>query len=112
MRRMLDRHSSFWLSFILIVAACRTAPKNPSDADTTPPVAKTVPKVFTEHGQERSDPYYWLKERENPEVAEYLHRELRARHFEPPEILRRKVRDGELGKKTGKGFYEWPPEPA
>lgn len=42
-------------------------------------------------------------------IAEYLHRELQASEFEPPEILREKVRRGELGKKTGRGFYEWPP---
>jgi 3-hydroxybutyryl-CoA dehydrogenase len=40
-------------------------------------------------------------------IAEYLHRELGASHFEPPAILRRKVRDGEVGKKSGKGFYDW-----
>ena len=40
-------------------------------------------------------------------IAEYLHRELGDPQFLPPEILRRKVRHGELGKKTGKGFYEW-----
>jgi 3-hydroxybutyryl-CoA dehydrogenase len=41
-------------------------------------------------------------------IAEHLHRELGDAHYEPPAILRQKVRDGELGKKTGKGFYEWP----
>lgn len=41
-------------------------------------------------------------------IAEYLHRELKASHFQPPAILREKVRKGELGKKVGKGFYEWP----
>ena len=41
-------------------------------------------------------------------IAEYLHRELQVSQFEPPEILREKVRSGELGKKSGKGFYEWP----
>ena len=40
-------------------------------------------------------------------IAEYLHRELRDSKFEPPRILREKVQRGELGKKTGKGFYEW-----
>jgi 3-hydroxybutyryl-CoA dehydrogenase len=41
-------------------------------------------------------------------IAEYLHRELNAPHFDPPRILREKVARGELGKKSGKGFYEWP----
>jgi len=41
-------------------------------------------------------------------IAEYLHRELGDAHYAPPEILRAKVQAGELGKKTGKGFYEWP----
>ncbi len=41
-------------------------------------------------------------------IADYLHRELGGNRFEAPEILRRKVQAGELGKKTGKGFYEWP----
>ena len=40
-------------------------------------------------------------------IAEYLHRELHTSQFEPPQILREKVGRGELGKKTGKGFYDW-----
>jgi 3-hydroxybutyryl-CoA dehydrogenase len=45
-------------------------------------------------------------------IAEYLHRELGGAHYAPPDILRRKVEAGELGKKTGKGFYEWPSNPS
>jgi len=40
-------------------------------------------------------------------IAEYLHRELKLPHYEPPKILRDKVARGELGKKTGQGFYSW-----
>jgi 3-hydroxybutyryl-CoA dehydrogenase len=40
-------------------------------------------------------------------IAEYLHRELKSEAFRPPEILRRLVREGRLGKKSGRGFYEW-----
>jgi 3-hydroxybutyryl-CoA dehydrogenase len=40
-------------------------------------------------------------------IAEYLHRELEAPHFKPPAILREKVARGELGKKSGRGFYDW-----
>lgn len=39
-------------------------------------------------------------------IAEYLEQELGAR-FAPPQILRDKVARGELGKKSGRGFYEW-----
>ena len=41
-------------------------------------------------------------------IAEYLYKELGDPHYEPPALLRDKVAAGELGKKTGKGFYEWP----
>jgi 3-hydroxybutyryl-CoA dehydrogenase len=41
-------------------------------------------------------------------IAEYLHRALGDPLYAPPTILKDKVAAGELGKKTGKGFYEWP----
>jgi 3-hydroxybutyryl-CoA dehydrogenase len=40
-------------------------------------------------------------------IADHLHRELHLAQFAPPRILRDKVAKGELGKKTGKGFYVW-----
>ena len=40
-------------------------------------------------------------------IAATLHRELGVAHFEPPQILRDKVRMGKLGKKSGAGFYQW-----
>jgi 3-hydroxybutyryl-CoA dehydrogenase len=39
-------------------------------------------------------------------IAEYLHSTLGER-FAPPQVLRDKVAAGELGRKTGRGFYEW-----
>jgi len=40
-------------------------------------------------------------------IAEYLHRTLQMPHYEPPQILRDKVARGELGQKSGRGFYDW-----
>jgi 3-hydroxybutyryl-CoA dehydrogenase len=39
-------------------------------------------------------------------IAEHLAATLGPR-FEPPALLREKVAGGELGKKTGRGFYDW-----
>ncbi len=39
-------------------------------------------------------------------IAEYLASTLGPR-FEPPELLRRMVREGRFGQKSGKGFYDW-----
>jgi 3-hydroxybutyryl-CoA dehydrogenase len=39
-------------------------------------------------------------------IAEHLHATLGER-FAPPRLLREKVARGELGRKTGKGFYTW-----
>lgn len=40
-----------------------------------PPIAKIIPKVLEKHGDLRIDNYYWLNDRENPEVIDYLNQE-------------------------------------
>jgi len=46
---------------------CKMATEMPE-----PPVAEKIPKELTIHGDTRVDDYYWLNERENPEVIAYL----------------------------------------
>jgi 3-hydroxybutyryl-CoA dehydrogenase len=40
-------------------------------------------------------------------IADYLHGELGGEQYRAPEILRRMVAEGRLGKKSGRGFYDW-----
>lgn len=42
------------------------------DKNIPVPLAAKKPKELTIHGDTRMDPYYWLNERENPEVIDYL----------------------------------------
>jgi len=47
--------------------ACRKAEPGPQ-----PPVAEKIRKEFQEFGKTRVDNYYWLRDRDNPKVVEYL----------------------------------------
>lgn len=40
-----------------------------------PPIAKIIPKTLEKFGDERIDNYFWLNDRENPEVIDYLNKE-------------------------------------
>ena len=71
----------------LLLALLMSMPTPPASADDTAPapvpapvppvapVAKKVDKVLTLHGEARSDPYAWLRDKPNPEVAAYLEAE-------------------------------------
>jgi len=40
-----------------------------------PPIAPKIPKVDITHGERREDDYFWLREKDNPEVLAYLRAE-------------------------------------
>ncbi len=67
-------------SLLMVLAMASTT--RPAVADSpvaapvpAPPVAKLVEKVVTLHGEARSDPYFWLRDKPNPDVAAYLEAE-------------------------------------
>ena len=60
---------------LLIIACTNTIPEMKPDASLNPPIAEQKPYQHKIHNDIRMDPYYWLKERENPEVIDYLERE-------------------------------------
>jgi oligopeptidase B len=71
----------FALATILLASCSNEVPsENPSSmlydkSDITAPTAPQHPKELTIHGDTRNDPYYWLNDREDPEVIAYLEAE-------------------------------------
>ncbi|MEX0985845.1 MAG: S9 family peptidase [Bacteroidales bacterium] len=57
------------LVLVMVLTACKNEQK------MNPPIAEKKPKELTIHGDTRIDNYYWLRERENPEVIAYLNEE-------------------------------------
>jgi len=65
----LIKPTSFFLVMGILVSACKT------NVNMNAPVAEKKAKELTIHGDTRVDNYYWLNERENPEVIKYLEEE-------------------------------------
>jgi len=74
----------------------------PSAADTLPepPVAKRVPRRERVHGEERVDDYFWLRDRQDPDVRAYLEAENAYTEavMRPREALQRKLYDEMLAR--------------
>ncbi len=49
-----------------------SATSPPTQTAAMPPIAKKIPKTFEHFGDKRVDDYFWLREKENPAVVEYL----------------------------------------
>lgn len=57
---------------IMISLSCS---KMKNESSIQEPRAKKIPRVLEIHNDQRIDHYYWLRERENPEVVAYLEQE-------------------------------------
>lgn len=55
--------------------SAHTATVSADSNSLRPPLAEQIAKTIEEHGQTREDPYFWLRERENPKVLAYLEAE-------------------------------------
>jgi oligopeptidase B len=68
---------TLFISALAILAACKS--KNESDenmkTDLTPPVAPIEAKELLAHGHTRIDNYYWMNNREDQRVIDYLNAE-------------------------------------
>jgi len=65
-----------------------------------PPVAKRVPKLNLVHGERRDDPYFWLRDRQDPDVKAYLDAEnaYTATVMRPTQALQQRLYDEMLGR--------------
>ena len=59
------------LSFVVLMTQC-TMNETPNTGE---PIAKEVAHEMTIHSDTRNDEYYWMRDRENPEVIDYLNQE-------------------------------------
>ncbi|HEX9974669.1 MAG TPA: prolyl oligopeptidase family serine peptidase, partial [bacterium] len=58
--------------FLLLIIIISCSKQQQSPQNLIPPKAKKIVQELTIHGDTRIDDYFWLRERDNPEVIEYL----------------------------------------
>ena len=65
-----------------------------------PPIAKVVPKEITVHGDTRVDPYFWMRDRKDPDTIAYLEAENQytSAQMKPTEGLQEKLYAEMLGR--------------
>lgn len=62
-------------SLLLLIPALVLAACSGEKETSITPIAEKRPVTLEQHGDSRIDDYYWLRERENPEVIDYLEAE-------------------------------------
>ena len=66
---------SIFCGLILMQSNVFPQDRTNQDVSVDVPNAKRISKVLEIHGDKRSDDYYWMRDRENPEVIDYLNAE-------------------------------------
>ncbi len=66
----------------------------------TYPIAKKIDKILSIHGDDRNDPYYWMKDREHPDTIAYLEAENQycKSYLSPTENLQKELYDEMVGR--------------
>lgn len=95
MRRLRLLAGSLAVLPIVVTSVSRLAAQS-----VTPPTARIVPRIDTLHGEVRTDNYFWIREKTNPDVISYLNAEnayttARMKHTE---ALQQKLYDEMLGR--------------
>lgn len=67
--------TSIFLLCLIFVSSCNKSKKSKMPENIKTPIAKVKDTILEKHGDQRLDPYYWLNDRENPEVIAYLNEE-------------------------------------
>ncbi|MEM9687434.1 MAG: S9 family peptidase, partial [Bacteroidota bacterium] len=68
------RHKLIVLLWVMFTFACKEQQVK-MNSKIDPPKADKIPTNLEKHGDVRTDNYFWLNQRDNPEVIDYLERE-------------------------------------
>jgi len=99
---LLSRNHLFLLLFVALLSASSyvLAADDSSSSLPAPPVAKKIPKTTEINGRELVDNYFWLRDKQNPDVAAYLQAENAYTDavMKPTEGLQKKLYDEMLSR--------------
>lgn len=59
----------------IFASSCSNKNEQKMSENIQAPIAKIKPVVLTKHGDSRTDNYFWLNDKENPKVIDYLNKE-------------------------------------
>jgi oligopeptidase B len=94
------RLSRLQLAVLLCAALLSPLAADTSSPLPAPPVAKKLPKTTEVNGRQLVDNYFWLREKTNPEVREYLEAEnaYTSAVMKPTEAFQKRLYDEMLGR--------------